>query len=155
MTLSLVSNFALNVKKIGSGQIYFRRLNSESDFFKLSQTYVSLVNYAFRAEHAFMITYDDVLPTDLIDFSSRAWFQIFLVTNTDQSYVILKYKSCLTTNLILKAPSGLNHMLKIFLQVNLPAGQECISSNVGATGVWVTEVTNIASGTIKICFSLF
>ena len=147
-------NFDLNVKKIGSGQIYFKRLNSESNFFKLSQNYVCLLNNAFLAKHVFMITYDDVLTAPLTDFSSRAWFQIFLVTDTERSYVILKYKSCLT-NQILTASSGLNHnneMLKIFQQVNLAAGQECISSNVGITGVWATEVTNVASGTFEFFF---
>jgi hypothetical protein len=150
-------NYDLNVKKIGSGQIYFKRLDSESTFFKLSQNYVSLLNSAFLAKHVFMITYDDVLTTHLTDFSSRAWFQIFLVTDTEQSYVILKYKSCLA-NQILTASSGLNHnnvMLKLFQQVNLAAGQECISSNVGIKGVWVTEVTNVASGRFEIfVFSL-
>jgi hypothetical protein len=78
--------------------------------------------------------------------NSRASFQVFLSTDSIKSYVLYKYKAC-PTDLALKASSGLTHSNSgILKEVIIDHGQQCTSSNVGQTGVWVIEVTSSASG---------
>jgi hypothetical protein len=93
-----------------------------------------------------MITYDDVLTSDPSNFYSTASFQVFLLSSSIKSFVLFKFKSCLT-DLFLRASSGLTHNdMSTLKEVRIADGQQCTSSNVGQTGVWVSDVTTSSSG---------
>jgi len=89
-----------------------------------------------------MITYDRVLSYDLTS-NSKASFQVFLLTDSIQSYVIFKFILC-PSDLTIKAPSGLNLKLDTaaLKEVSIYNNQQCTLSNVGQMGVWVIEATN-------------
>ena len=129
-------NYDLDTTRIESGQIYFKKLNN--DF--TSSTYVNLIDPLFVPKNTFMITYDNVLPSSNSD--SRVSFQIFLLTDSSKSYLILKYQSC-PSELTLLALSGVKYQGKVLSIAN---NKECISSNVKQTGVWVTDVSNYILG---------
>lgn len=150
-------NYDLNTIRSDSGQIYYKRLSSDSTEFNFSKLYVSLVDTEFIPTNIFMITYDEVLTSDETNSLSMASFQIFLSTNTLKSYATFKFKSCLA-DLYLRVSSGLTHNnMGSLKEVRIADGQQCISSNVGQTGVWVSEVTSSSSGIYRIMFffSLF
>ena len=136
-------NYGLNPTIPGSGQIYYEILGSGSVDFK-AFTYVNILNPTFVHKNILIVTYDSVLLTTNSD--SRVSFQIFLLTDSIKSYVIFKFTSC-PSGLTLRALSGLtfnyNGRLKTLI---IPNYQHCISSNVGQTGVWVTEVTSYSLG---------
>ncbi len=130
-----------------SGQIYTKKLNSESKAF---------VSTPFVPVNTFVITYDDVLPSLLTKSNATAAFQIFLSTDsTEKSYVIFKFKSCLKGN-TLYASSGLTHQKNgdQFHEIIIPDGQQCTGNNIDQAGLWITEVTNFVP-TGKILDSKF
>ena len=88
-----------------------------------------------------MITYDNVLPFDRSS-NSRVSFQIYLLTDSIKSFVAFNFGSC-PTDLYFSSAAGLNYNNEgIFEKFIIPKGKECLSSNVGKTGVWVLEVTS-------------
>jgi hypothetical protein len=134
-------NYDLNPTRNASGQIYFKHLNTNS------KAYTNLLNPSFEPTNVFMITYDNVLPWSATS-TSTASFQIFLLANSalKTTYVTFKFTSCLR-GLSLRASSGLNYKTNNNLQeVIITDGQHCTSSNVGETGVWVTQVNNFSLG---------
>jgi hypothetical protein len=148
-------NYELDPTREGSGQIYYKRLDTNSLDFTSAKIYLNLFNPDFEPQQIFMITYDNVLPVDYYAATSVTSFQIYLSTDFVKSLVIFKFKSC-PTGLTLQSSSGLNYIridgnLK---EVIIPNGQQCIQSNVGQAGVWVNDVTS--KGKLKHCsFILF
>jgi hypothetical protein len=146
-------NCDLNPKREGSGQIYYKKLYSNSLDFKSAKIYLNLFNPDFEPQQIFMITYDNVYYLFL---NSRVSFQIYLSTDSVKSFVIFKFKSC-PNDLTLEAASGLNYIridgnLK---EVEIEDGQQCIGSNVGQTGVWVNDVTDVNTySKLKLFFIL-
>jgi hypothetical protein len=86
-----------------------------------------------------MITYDNVLP-DSSDSTSRVSFQIYLSTDLVKSFVTFKFKSC-PTDLNYFSLSGLVYKPNL-KGIKIVDGQQCIGSNVGQMGVWVSDVTS-------------
>jgi len=124
----------------GSGQIYYKNLESDSLDFESVKIYLNLFNPYFEPQQIFMITYDNVLPASWMYVSYRVSFQIFLSTDFVNSFVTFKFKSCpINSNL-----NGLNFK-KIdgsVKEIKIIGGQQCIGSNVGQKGVWVIDVTS-------------
>jgi hypothetical protein len=142
-------NCDLDPKRKGSGQIYYKRLDSNSLDFKSAKIYSNLFNPDFEPQQIFMITYDNVLPFSSTSTSITS-FQIYLLSDSVKSFVIFKFKSC-PKDLIYYASSGLNNKridgnLK---EVIIGNSQQCTGSNVGQTGVWVSDVTS--KGKLKHC----
>jgi hypothetical protein len=147
-------NIDLNPTREGSGQIYFKRLDSNSLDFRTAKIYLNLFNPEFVPQQIFMITYDNVLPYSSAS-ASVASFQIYLSTDSVKSFVIFKFKSC-PTGLTLQSSSGLNYkrINGSLQEVIIANGQQCTGSNVGQAGVWVSGVTS--KGKLKHCsFILF
>ena len=140
-------NYDLDTSRIGSGQIYYDNLNTESNYFKISQQYVNLINSVYVPTNTLMITYDRVLP-HLANSTSLTSFQIFLSRNEIQSYVIFHYLSC-PTDLNLLAPSGLDHTVAGSFIHMASITNWCNSTNVEQPGVWVFDVT---SGILRFIF---
>jgi hypothetical protein len=143
-------NIDLNPTREGSGQIYYKRLDSNSIYFKS----FNLFNPGFEPQQIFMITYDNVLPYSYRSTSIRS-FQIYLSTDFVKSFAAFKYKSC-PKDLALEASSGLNYkrINGSLQEVIIPNGQQCTGSNVGQAGVWASDVTS--KGKLKHCsFILF
>ncbi len=141
----VILNYDLDTARSGSGQIYYKTLSLDSNEFRSTKIYTNLLDPSFVPTNTFVITYDEVLPNDK-SLNSRASFEVFLSTDSIKSYVLYKYKAC-PSDLALKASSGLTHNNTGNLkEVIIDHGQQCTSSNVGQTGVWVIEVTNSASG---------
>jgi hypothetical protein len=143
-------NCDLNPTRKGSGQIYYTNLVSNSLDFKSAKIYSNLFNPEFEPQQIFMITYDNVLSYSS-EITSMTSFQIYLSTDSIKSFVAFKFKSC-PTDLPSFASSGLNYKridgnLK---EVILANGQQCIGSNLGQTGVWVSDVTS--EGKLKHCY---
>ena len=141
-------NSDLNPTRKGSGQIYYKRLDSNSIYFKS----FNLFNPGFQ--QIFMITYDNVLPSYIYSTSVTS-FQIYLSTDFVKSFVIFKFKSC-PIGLTLQSSSGLNYkrINGNLQEVIIYNGQQCTGSNVGQTGVWVSDVTSKSK--LKHCsFILF
>ncbi len=132
----------LNTTREGSGQIYYKNLDSSSLDFKSAKIYLNLLNPDFEPQQIFMITYDNVLP-HLSDSTSITSFQIYLSTDLAKSFVTFKFKSC-PTDLEYCSSSGLVYEQKdgSLKGIKIYNGQQCIESNVGQTGVWVSEVTS-------------
>jgi hypothetical protein len=131
-------NFDLNTNRYESGQIYYQILNTNSTFFKSASDMVKLMNSTIETTNIFMITYDEVLPySSGYDTTYKASFQFFLLTDSSASYVIFQYTSCLN-GLDLLAPSGLNYYHVGIWQQNIITN-ECYSSNVNRTGIWVFD----------------
>ena len=140
-------NYRLDSARNGSGQIYYRTLSLDSNEYKLTKIYLNLLNPAFTPENMFMITYDEVLSYDKYS-NSRVSFQVFLLADSIKSYVLFKFNKC-PPDLTLRSSSGLNYRNKVtesLKEIPIDNGQQCTSSNVGQTGIWVIEVTNLASG---------
>jgi hypothetical protein len=147
-------NCDLNPKRNGSGQIYYKKLDSKSLDFTSVKIYLNLFNPDFEPQKIFMITYDNVLPFRPTSTSITS-FQIYLSTDFVKSFVTFKFKSC-PTDLPYFASSGLNYKrINGGLQeVIIPNGQQCTGSNVGQAGVWVSDVTSRSK--LKHCsFILF
>jgi hypothetical protein len=147
-------NHNLNPKREGSGQIYYKRLDSNSLDFSSVKIYLNLFNPGFEPQQIFMITYDNVLPY-FSRSTSVTSFQIYLSTDSVKSFVIFKFKSC-PTGLTLQSSSGLNYrrINGNLQEVIIPNGQQCSGSNVGQAGVWVSDVTSRSK--LKHCsFILF
>jgi hypothetical protein len=137
-------NIDLDPTREGSGQIYYKRLDSNSIYFKS-------LNPGLEPQQMFMITYDNVLPYFWSYSTSMTSFQIYLSTDSVKSFVIFKFKSC-PKDLKYYYSSGLNYK-RIdgrLQEVIIANGQQCIGSNVGQTGVWVNHVTS--EGKIKALF---
>jgi hypothetical protein len=128
----------LDPRREGSGQIYYKKLDSNSLDFTSTKTYLNLFNPDFEPNHIFMITYDNVLPHSS-DSNSITSFQINLSTDLVKSFVTFKFKSC-PTDLNYDISSGLVYKRSL-KGIKIVDGQQCIGSNVGQTGVWVSEVT--------------
>jgi hypothetical protein len=135
-------NCDLDPTRKGSGQIYYKRLDSNSLDFTSVKIYLNLFNPDFEPQQIFMITYDNVLPYAYDSSSSVASFQIYLSTDSVKSFVTFKFKSC-PNDMALRASSGLNYKRidGSFHEVIIANGQQCTGSNVGQTGVWVHDVT--------------
>ena len=131
--------YDLDTTRNGSGQIYYKNLNDSP----LATLYVNLLDPSFVPKNIFMITYDNVLPHNDSGSDSRVSFQMYLLTDSIKSYVIFKYTSC-PTDLTLKAPSGLLNIntFGILEEIFLTKNQECSSSSVNISGIWVINVTN-------------
>jgi hypothetical protein len=131
-------NIDLNPEREGSGQIYYKNLDSNSIYFKS----FNLFNLDFEPQQIFMVTYDNVLPSSSRSTSITS-FQIYLSTDTVQSFVVFKFKSC-PKDLIYYYSSGLNYkgIDDSLKEVIIPNGQQCSGSNVGQAGVWVSDVTS-------------
>jgi hypothetical protein len=144
-------NCGLNPTIEGSGQIYYKRLDSNSLDFASAKIYLNLFNPNFEPQQIFIIRYDNVLPY----FSnSRVSFQIYLSTDSVKSFVIFKFKSC-PKDLTYYASSGLSY-IRIdgsLQEVIIEDGQQCIGSNIGQTGVWVYDVTSKSK--LKHCSFIF
>ena len=82
--------------------------------------------------------YEDWTNFDLVSF------KIFLSSNylVNKSYVTFKYNFCAKSKT--STSSGLH--LKNNLEVTIPDGKQCSSSNIGQNGVWISRVTNFESG---------
>jgi hypothetical protein len=144
-------NCDLDPTREGSGQIYYKRLDSNSIYFKS----FNLFNPGFEPQQIFMITYDNVLPPYWSFSSSVTSFQIYLSTDSVKSFVTFKFKSC-PKDITLEVASGLNYIrINGSLQeVIIANGQQCTGSNVGQAGVWVSDVTSRSK--LKHCsFVLF
>jgi len=135
-------NYGFDTTRNESGQIYFKTLSSDSIEFGSAKLCVNLYNPNFMPKNIAMITYDRVLSYDLTS-NSKASFQVFLLTDSIQSYVIFKFILC-PSDLTIKAPSGLNLKLDTtaLKEVSIDNNQQCTLSNVGQMGVWVIEATN-------------
>jgi hypothetical protein len=148
-------NYVFDPERVGSGQIYYKILDSNSLDFTSAKIYLNLFNPDFEPQQIFMITYDNVLPYYESISNSRVSFQIYLSTDSVKSFVIFKFKSC-PKYLIYYSSSGLNYkrINGSLQEVLIPNGQQCTGSNVGQAGVWVSDVTS--SGKLKHCsFILF
>jgi hypothetical protein len=143
-------NIDLDPTLEGSGQIYYKRLDSNSIYFKS----FNLFNPGFEPQQIFMMTYDSVLSSSSRSTSITS-FQIYISIDFVKSFVAFKFKSC-PKDQYYYASSGLNYIgidgtLK---EVKIEDGQQCTESNVGQMGVWVSDVTS--SGKLKHCsFILF
>jgi hypothetical protein len=127
-------NYDLNPTASGSGKIYYQSLSSNSTFFQPVCDIVNSLDTFFIPKNIFMITYDGVYIVSGYDTAS---FQIFLLTNFLKTYVIFQYASCLN-GLSLLSPSGLNFLVSGSLKQIIIENQ-CDSTNVNQTGVWVYE----------------
>jgi hypothetical protein len=147
-------NYDLNSSRKGSGKIYYKLLDSNSSDFKSSQMYLNLFNSKFEPVNIFMITYDNVLSLRTSS-SSRTSFQIFLSTSDSgrNSFVLFKFFSC-PADLFLYSLSGLNYknIVGNLQEVKIVDGQQCRGSNVGQTGVWVSDVTFMGNLRNKVFF---
>jgi hypothetical protein len=138
-------NIDLDSTVEGSGQIYYKRLDSNSSDFTSAKIYLNLFNPEFEPQQIFMITYDNVFSNDWGLYSntnSIVLFQIYLSTDAVKSFVTFKFKSC-PTDQYYYSSSGLNYKridgnLKEWIIDN---GLQCSESNVGQAGVWVNDVT--------------
>jgi hypothetical protein len=139
-------NYDLDASRDQSGQIYVKSLSFDSNEFTYAKVYVNLLDPEFTPTNIIMITYDDVFTSDPSNFYSTASFQVFLLASSKKSYVLFKFKSCLT-DLFLRASSGVTHDdMSTLKEVRIADGQQCTSSNVGQTGIWVSDVTTSSSG---------
>ena len=139
-------NYDLDTARNGSGQIYYKHLSADSSEFALAKIYVNLFSPIFMPKNIFVITYDEVMSVDT-NLLPKVSFQVFLSTDSTKSYVTYKYKTC-TTELTYKATSGINHKHNVE-KILIENGQQCSSSNIGQTGVWVIEVTSLTTGKEK------
>lgn len=141
-------NYDLNTERKGSGQIYYQQLSSNGEDFKSAKEYVNRLNPMTLTlpTNVFMITYDDVLPYDTSSLSLTK-FQLFLLTETIKSYIIFKFISC-PAGISANSLSGLNHKKNEgnLQEIIINDGQQCTSTNVNQTGIWVSEVTNSLFG---------
>jgi hypothetical protein len=137
-------NYYLDPRREGSGQIYYKQLNSNSIYFKS-------LSPDFESQQIFMITFDNVLPNIWSASTSITSFQIYLSTDFVKSFVTFKFKSC-PKDLEYISSSGLNYkrINGSVQEVIIPNGQQCSGSNVGQAGVWVSDVTS--KGKIKALF---
>ena len=142
-------NYGLDTLRNESGQIYYKTLMMDSAEFTLAKIYVNLYNPTFIPVNAFMITYDHVSSYDKSS-NSKVSFQVFLLADSIKSYVAYKFISC-PADLTLKALVGLNHnqSANTLKEVAIDNGQQCLYSNVGQMGVWLSEVTSSITGKIK------
>jgi len=127
-------NYDLNPTASGSGKIYYQSLSSNSTFFQPVCDIINSLDTIFVPKNIFMITYDGVYNNGGFDTAS---FQIFLSTNFLKTYVIFQYTSCLD-GLTLLSSSGLNFLVSGSLKQIIIENQ-CDSTNVNETGVWVYE----------------
>ena len=140
-------NYDLNPSRSGSGQIYYQYLNAIDSKFA-PKTYVNLLDSTFVPNNIFIITFDNVLASS-VNSTSKVSFRIFLLTNSEKSFVTFKYTSC-PTDLNLLASSGLNYNNNGKLEEILIAkDKQCTLSNVKQSGIWVTEVTSYSLGNKK------
>jgi hypothetical protein len=146
-------NLFLDPRREGSGQIYYKNLDSNSLDFASAKIYLNLFNPEFEPQQIFMITYDNVLPYFPISTSLTS-LQIYLSTEAVKSFVTFKFKSC-PKELNYYASSGINYKRKDgnLKEVIIANGQQCTESNVGQKGVWVSDVTS--KGKFIISFFLF
>jgi hypothetical protein len=135
-------NLFLNPTRYGSGQIYYKNFNSNSSDFSSTKIYLNLFNTEFEPQQIFMITYDNVLPAISMS-TSRTSLQIYLSNDAVKSFVTFKFKSC-PLDLYYYASSGVNYKRidGSSKEVIIANGQQCIESNVGQKGVWVSDVTS-------------
>jgi hypothetical protein len=136
-------NYDLNPTREESGQIYYKRLDSNSLDFASAKIYLNLFNSDFEPQQVFMITYDNVLPRIWSYSTSVTSFQIYLSTDFVKSFVTFKFNSC-PSDLTFRASSGLNYkrISGSLQEVIIYNGQQCSGSNIGQTGFWVSDVTS-------------
>ena len=140
-------NYDLDPSREGSGQIYYKKLSSDSDIIPLSINVFGY--YYFMITNIFLITYDNVLTSDKTS-NLTVSFQIFLITEDARSYVKFKYTSC-PKFLKPLASSGVNYKNNMdeLQEVVIENDSECTLSNVMASGIWLMNVTNTAIGKKK------
>ena len=134
-----------------NGGIYYQNLNSQSNDFNLTKSYISKLNSSYEPTNMFRITYDNVRAYG--SSSSIATFQIILSSDAVKSYVVLKYTSCLSNSSLLTTP-GL-YFLSNGQQVSSLISNPCYSSNVNLVGTWVFDASVLTSNLlIKISIKL-
>ena len=126
------------------GQIYFKNLKQDSFDFNSSKIYLNQFDPNFEPTNIFMITYENFKHYEDWTNFDLVSFKIFLSSNylVNKSYVTFKYNFCAKSKT--SVPSGLH--LKNNLEVTIPDGKQCSSSNIGQNGVWISRVTNFESG---------
>ena len=127
----------------GSGQVYYQSISSGT-YFTTATTYTNTLYPSFVPTNGFMITYDGVYPYSFVSAAIVVSFQIFILTDGSTSYVVFSYTNC-ATGASQAANSGLSINNGGSL-VEKVISNECTSSNVGVTGVWVNRVDTYASG---------
>jgi hypothetical protein len=154
-------NLDLDPKQDGSGQIYYKHLDSNSSDFVSSKIIVNLFDPDFEPENIFMITYDNVSPNPWeMSATSRTSFQIFLSSSCDsvikKSFVSFKFTSC-PNDFTLRASSGLTYRNSdgILKEVKIADGQQCTGSNVGQRTVWVSDLNNLRGKKVRFLFFSF
>ena len=136
-------NYDLDPSRLGSGQIYYKHLSSDSDI--IPKDVILVENFyqdtEFVPTNIFVITYDNVLTSEKT-LNSTASFQIFLINDNSKSYVKFKYTSCLE-NLSSLVSSGINYKNNMheLQEVIIENGNECISSNLQFPGTWLINAT--------------
>jgi hypothetical protein len=141
-------NYDLDPSRNGSGQIYYKSLSIDSIEYISAKVYLNLLNPDLEPTNIFMVTYDEILPVNSL-LNSRVSFQIYLLSfaSISKSFVIFKFNSCPNSDTLLSS-SGINfkNNASALQEVIIINGQQCTSSNVNQTGVWVTETTSYTSG---------
>ena len=117
-----------------SGGIYYQNLNSQSNDFNSIRSDINRLNSSFVPKNLFRITYDNVPGWSTS--SLVASFQIILASDSSKSYVVLKYKSCLSKTSPIFTP-GLYCLLSNGQQISRQFTNPCWSSNVNLIGTWV------------------
>jgi hypothetical protein len=120
-----------------SGGIYYQNLNSQSNDFNSIKSDINLLNSDFIPTDLFRITYDNV-PA----YGNKlliASFQIILAKNSNSSFVVLKYTSCLS-NITIRVTPGIYYTL-LNRSPPIHISNPCFSSNVNLTGTWVFDVS--------------
>ena len=135
-------NYDLDTTREGSGKIYYKSIN-DSPYVSL---YMNLLDPQFVPKNIFVIKYDNLLPHIDAGSNSRVSFQIYLLTDSIKSYVIFKFTSC-PADLNQLASAGLNFENEgKWEEIPIYNGKECLLSNVGQNGVWISEVTKYSLG---------
>jgi hypothetical protein len=135
-------NYVVDPTSVENGQIYHKRLDSNSLDFESAKIYSNLFKSDFEPQQIFMVTYDNVL----LYFPGSTYiasFQIYLSTDSIQSFATFKFESC-PKDLEYLSSSGLNYKRidGSLREVIIANGQQCSGSNVGQAGVWVSDVTS-------------
>jgi secreted trypsin-like serine protease len=149
-------NYDLDSRSNSNGGIYYKNILSGSTEMNSIKADVNLVNPNFVPTNAFRVTFDNVWNYG--SGSLVATFQTNLVSNSVSSYVTLIFTSCLS-NQTLTASSGLNYINANGAWIQLPINLPFDSSNVGQSGKWVFDVSNVITttqvpSTISTNFSL-
>ncbi len=141
-----ISGLAYDLDTRYGGGIYYQNLNSQSSDFNSIKSDLNRLNSNFVPTNLFRIIYDNV-PNYVSGGSLgslRATFQIILASDALKSFVLLKYTSCLSGNLLRAAP-GLYYLSSNGQQMSNTLTNPCTNSNVNLGGTWVFDVSPLLS----------